>query len=152
MEDRNKDIFDRMMQLPVLRIFEPFYTRYKEVLLYLLFGGLSFILNIVLYILLNGKLGMNELIANVFCWIACVLFQFVTNRLWVFDGRTDTIPALIREMLAFFGGRVFTLLVEEAILAIFITWLGFNSLLIKLIAQIVVIVLNYIISKLMVFK
>ena len=55
-------------------------------------------------------------------------------------------------MAWFFGGRLFTLVVEEAILAVFITWLGFNSMAVKLIAQVVVIVLNYIISKLIVFK
>lgn len=51
-----------------------------------------------------------------------------------------------------FGGRLFTLIVEEAILAVFITWLGFNSMAVKLVAQVVVIVLNYVISKLIVFK
>lgn len=58
----------------------------------------------------------------------------------------------IRELVSFFAGRVVTLLIEEAILLIFITWLGFNSMVVKVIAQVVVIVLNYIISKWFVFK
>ena len=97
-------------------------------------------------------MGISELIANVFCWIACVLFQFFTNRIWVFDGRTETLLALTKQMAAFFGGRIFTLVIEEAILAVFITWLRLNSIAVKIVAQIVVIVMNYIISKKMVFK
>ena len=148
---KEMDIFDKIMRLPVLRLFEPFYKEHKEVLLYLLFGGLSFVLNIVLFILLNGTLHINELVANVFCWSACVLFQYVTNKTWVFDGKTDSSKALIRQMASFFGGRLFTLGVEEVILAVFITWLGLNSVAVKIAAQIAVIVLNYIISKLIVF-
>lgn len=152
MKRNEQDLFDRIMQLPVLKMMEPIYSRHKEVLLYLLFGGISFILNIALYVLLNGMLRINELIANVICWIACVLFQYFTNRTWVFDARPDTPVELLRQMSSFFGGRIFTLAVEEAILAIFITWLNFNSILVKIVAQVVVIVLNYIISKLIVFK
>ncbi len=147
-----KDLFDKIMQLPVLRLFEVPYRAHKEVLLYLLFGGLSFVLNIVLFVLLNGIMHINELIANVFCWIACVLFQYVTNRTWVFDGKTKGFGELIKQMSSFFGGRLFTLAVEEAILAVFITWLRFNSIVVKIIAQIVVIVLNYVISKWIVFR
>ena len=147
-----EDIFDRIMRLPLLRIFEPFYRRHKEVLMYLFFGGIAFFMNIGLFALFNSALGVNELIANVVCWVLCVLFQFFTNRTWVFDGRVDTKKAFIKQMGSFFGGRVFTLLVEEAIIAVFITWLGLNSMAVKLSAQIVIIILNYIISKRYVFK
>ena len=140
------------MRLPVLRIFEPFYTAHKEVLLYLFFGGLAFFLNIGLFALFNEAMGINELISNVFCWVICVLFQFFTNRTWVFDGKTNGVREFIKQMNAFFAGRLFTLAVEEAILAIFITWLGWASMPVKLAAQFIVIVLNYVISKVLVFK
>lgn len=150
--EEKKDIFDKLMHLPVLNIFEPFYKKHKEVLMYLFFGGLTFFLNIALYAWLDKGLGMNALIANVICWVVCVLFQYFTNRTWVFDGQVDSAAGFLKQMASFFGGRLFTLIVEEAILAVFITWLGFNSMAVKLIAQVVVIVLNYIISKLIVFK
>ena len=89
MMGERKDIFDKMMHLPVLNIFEPFYIKHKEVLLYLFFGGLAFFLNMALFIMFNGIWGINELIANVICWTICVLFQFFTNRTWVFGGRTE---------------------------------------------------------------
>ena len=132
--EEKKDIFDRLMHLPVLNIFEPFYKKHKEVLMYLFFGGITFFLNIALYAWLDG------------------MFQYFTNRTWVFDGQVDSAAGFLKQMASFFGGRLFTLVVEEAILAVFITWLGFNSMAVKLIAQVVVIVLNYIISKLIVFK
>ena len=146
--EEKKDIFDKLMHLPVLNIFEPFYKKHKEVLMYLFFGGLTFFLNIALYAWLDKGLGMNALIANVICWVVCVLFQYFTNRTWVFDGQVDSAAGFLKQMASFFGGRLFTLIVEEAILAVFITWLGFNSMAVKLVAQVVVIVLNYVISKL----
>ena len=86
------------------------------------------------------------------CWIICVLFQFFTNRTWVFDGHVDSTAGFMRQMLGFFGGRVFTLLVEEMLLAIFITWMGCNAMAVKLAAQIIVIILNYVISKVLFFR
>lgn len=150
--EKKPDIFDRIMHLPGLRILEPFYKMHKEVLMYLFFGGIAFFLNIALFVLFHGIMQITELIANIICWVLCVLFQFFTNRTWVFDGHVDGPAAFFKQMGSFFGGRVFTLLVEEIILAIFITWLGLNSMIVKLVAQVVVIVLNYVVSKLFVFK
>lgn len=152
MMNEQKDIFDRIAERILPGPLRTFFFRHKMVLMYLFFGGLSFFLNLGLFALLDGVCHIHELIANVICWIVCVLFQFVTNRIWVFDGRTETTEALMRQMASFFGGRVFTLIVEEAIILIFITWLGYNDIIVKLIAQIVVIVLNYVISKWLVFR
>lgn len=150
--EKKTDIFDKIMHLPVLRIFEPFYKKYKEVLMYLFFGGIAFFLNIGLFVLFCEMMNITELIANVICWVICVLFQFFTNRTWVFDGHVNSAGEFVKQMGSFFGGRIFTLVVEEVILAIFITWLGLNSTIVKLVAQVIVIVLNYVVSKLFVFK
>lgn len=152
MTEMKEDFFDKVMGFPVLRVFKPFYKRHKEVLLYLFFGGVAVLLNLGLFFLFDQVLKINELIANVICWIICVLFQFVTNRTWVFEAKEEKTNTLLGQMLSFFGGRLFTLGVEEAILAIFITWLMLNSIVVKIIAQIVIIVLNYIISKFVVFR
>ncbi len=146
------DIFDKLMHLPLLRVFDPFYKKHKEALMYLFFGGLAFFLNIILFALFREFMNWNELVANVFAWVLCVLFQFFTNRTWVFDGHVQSAGAFVKQMAGFFGGRVFTLVIEEILLAVFITWLEFNSMAVKIAAQIVVIVLNYVISKLWVFR
>lgn len=150
--DNKKDIFDKLMALPVLNVFEPFYKKYKEVLLYLFFGGASFVISIGSYGFCNITLGINELIANIISWVLAVTFAFATNRIWVFDAPTDTFGGFMKQMLAFFGGRVVTLVIEEIILLIFITVLQFASMPVKIVAQIVVIVMNYIISKWFIFK
>lgn len=147
-----KDIFDKLMELPILRIFNPFYKKYKELLLYLFFGGLSFIVSIATYALFNVGMNINELIANVLSWIITVMFAFLTNRVWVFQSTTNGVAEFVKQMLVFYSGRVITLVVEEVILLVFITWLGFNSMLIKVIAQVIVILLDYVISKLVVFR
>lgn len=146
------DIFDRLMARPELRIFEPFYKKHKEMLLYLFFGGLAFFVSIGSYALFDSVFGIHELIANVLSWLIAVLFAFITNRVWVFAAPTKTTGEFFRQAVSFFAGRVATLLIEEAIIYVFITRLGFNSIVVKVAAQIVVIVLNYVISKLIVFR
>ncbi|MDD6334239.1 MAG: GtrA family protein [Clostridia bacterium] len=146
------DIFDKIMHLPGLRVFEPLYKKYKEVLLYLFFGVLTTVVSIGSYAFFNVTCHMNELIANVISWVLAVLFAFFTNRIWVFAAPTKTAEEFIKQLVSFAGGRVATLIVEEIILLVFITLLHFNSIVIKTIAQVVVIVLNYVISKLVIFK
>jgi putative flippase GtrA len=138
--------------LPGLRKTERFYKKNKEVLLYLFFGGLAFLVSIGTYVLFNVSWGMNELIANIFSWIITVLFAFFTNRIWVFQSRTNGTGEFVKQLFLFYAGRVITLMVEEVILLVFITWLGFSSVFVKVIAQVVVIVLNYVISKILIFK
>lgn len=152
MNNKEKDIFDKLMELPILRFFNPFYKKYKEMLLYLFFGGLSFIVSIATYALFNVGMNINELIANVLSWIITVMFAFLTNRVWVFQSPTNGVAEFVKQMFVFYSGRVITLVVEEVILLVFITWLGCNSMLVKVVAQVIVILLNYVISKLVVFR
>ncbi len=147
-----KDIFDRIMELPGLRVLNPFYQKHKEILLYLFFGGCTFIISIGSFTLLNVALGVNELIANIISWILAVLFAFFTNRTWVFQSETHTIVEFGKQFLSFISARVITLLIEETIIFVFITLMGFNSVGVKVMAQIVVIILNYVFSKLFVFR
>lgn len=74
-----KDIFDKIMSLPGLRLFEPFCKKNKEVLLYLFFGGLTILISILSYAYFNVVLGINELLANIIAWILAVTLAFVTN-------------------------------------------------------------------------
>ena len=149
--DDNKDIFDRLMGLGLFAPLRPFYVKYKEPLLYLFFGGLTTLISIFVFWLFCAVFGLNELVANLISWVLAVLFAFLTNKTWVFQsgGREKGFLAL---MLSFYAGRLLTLGVEELLLLVFITWLGFNSMAVKVIAQIVVIILNYVISKLLVFR
>ena len=143
-----EDIFDRIMHFYGLRVFNPFYKKHKEVLLYLFWGGCSFVLNIFSYSVATIIFGISELLANVLAWILAVVFAFFTNRIWVFQSKTDSYAKFARQMADFFCGRIATLVVEEVIILIFIAWMKMPGIPVKIVAQIVVILLNYIISKL----
>ena len=151
MYDR-KDIFDKIMDMPIFNVFKPFYKKYKEILLYLFFGGLAFVVSIVTFALFNVSWKINELLANILSWIITVTFAFFTNRIWVFNSPTNGLKEFIKQMSSFFNGRIITLVIEELILFVFITWLQFPNIVVKIIAQVIVIIVNYIISKLFIFK
>ena len=146
---KEKDVFDRIMSLPGLRRFYGMYAKHKSILLYIFFGGCTTVVSIGTFMLLD--LVMDALLANIGSWILAVSFAYVTNRRWVFDSRVKG-TAVGREMLSFYSGRLLTLGLEEALLLIFVTWLQFDSTVIKIIAQIAVLIGNYLISKLIIFR
>ncbi len=145
------DVFDRLFACRILKPLQPFWQRHREVLLYLLFGGLTTVISIGSFWLCEDGLGIQVHIANTISWLLAVLFAFVTNRLWVFQAPAKG-AALWMQLLRFYGGRLATFLAEEVILLVFITWLDFHELTVKIAAQIVVLILNYIVSKLFVFR
>ena len=150
--NEKKDIFDKIMSLKVFSFLYPFYKKHKEALLYLFFGVLTTMINLVVFYLFTKLISLDELIANIIAWIIAVLFAYITNRIWVFSSHCATKAEFFKEFISFYGGRVFTLLVEEGILLVFIKFLSLNALVVKTVAQIVIIILNYVISKLLVFR
>ena len=132
------------------------YKKHREVISYLFWGGIAFVLSVFLFWVFTSKLGMSEVPANTIDWIILVIFTFFTNKLFVFRSRAGSPKAFGREFVSFILARLFTLLLEDAIIWLGCEKLGFNSeigsLIVKLIAQFVVIVSNYILSKLIVFR
>ena len=133
--------------------------KYKSVILYVIFGGLTTVvdwsISFLLYYLWGDAIEATPILlhgANVIAWVAAVAFAYVTNRIWVFESKRRGFLPIVGELAAFAGGRVLTLLLQEAIMGIFCTWLGYNEYLFKIIAAVVVVVLNYFISKLLVFR
>lgn len=147
-----QDIFDRLMATRLLRWLQPLYQKHKAVWLYLLFGGLTTIISIASFWIGHSVLRLNEHIANIISWILAVLFAFLTNRVWVFSAKTDNRNAFLGQLIRFYGARLTTLGVEEILLFTFITVLGVNGMVVKVGAQIVVVLLNYVVSKWFVFK
>ena len=144
-----KDIFDRIMSFKIFSPLYPFYEKYKEILLYLFFGAVTTAVSILSFAFFE-YLAFDELIANIFSWILSVFIAFITNTIWVFD---DTLKSgFVPKIFKFYTGRVSTLIIEELLLFVFIKLLLLNSLAVKCAAQVVVVILNYIISKLFVFK
>lgn len=128
------------------------YQKHKEIVLYVFFGGLTTLISIMSFVLLYDVFVINEHLANIISWILAVTFAFVTNRKWVFTDASANKDALFKQMLEFFTGRLFSLGVEEVVIFVFITMLSFNAFVTKLVTQFIVLVMNYFISKFLVFK
>lgn len=135
------------------------WNKHKEKLLYLIFGGLTTVvdwaLSFSLYYLWGAQIEANPILVHgvdAIAWVAAVTFAYVTNRIWVFESHTRGFFRVLGEIFSFAGGRVLTFLLQEAIMLVFVTWLGGNEYLFKILAAILVIVANYFISKLIVFR
>lgn len=134
-----------------------------EMFLYIVFGVLTTVVNIVVLYLFEKNFGTKyDLIFNIIAWIAAVAFAFVTNKFFVFRSKSTKSQTLFKEMISFTAARLFSLGVEEAGLAIaqFVfhadkkTYiLGLTGTMVaKLILQIIVVIMNYVFSKLFIFK
>lgn len=130
------------------------FNKYKEIIMYLIFGVLTTVVSLVTYYaltltILNPEKAMQLQLANIIAWIVSVAFAYVTNRKFVFESKSEDI---VKEATSFVGGRVLTLLLDMAIMFIFVTLLHLNDKIFKIVSQVLVIVTNYVISKLFVFK
>ena len=130
------------------------YLKYKEVINYLIFGVLTTVVSLVVYYIsvftvLNPDDAIQLQIANILSWIAGVTFAYFTNRKFVFESKEEN---KLKEAGKFVFARATTLVMDMLIMWLGVTVLHLNDKIIKLISQIVIIVSNYIFSKLFVFK
>jgi len=123
-----------------------------EVFIYLFFGGLATVVNIVTFALAYQAFHLNWPVSNAISWICSVLFAFVTNKLWVFQSKTEGFQALAWEFGKFIFYRVLSFGMDMACMYLFIDMLHTGNLFAKVITQIVVVVANYVFSKLFIFK
>lgn len=130
------------------------YNKYKEIINYLIFGALTTLINLLTYYILiitifnpNNKIELQ--ITNIIAWIISVTFAYITNKLFVFNSKEQNIK---KEVIKFYSSRISTLLVEIILMYIFVSTLKYNDKIIKIITNIIIIILNYIISKLLVFQ
>ena len=129
------------------------YNKYKEVIMYLIFGFLTTIISLIVYFLLTKTiLNPNNpillQIANITSWICGVTFAYITNRKYVFESKNKN---KVKEATSFVTARIITLLMDMLIMYIGVTVLRYNDEIIKIISQIVIIISNYLFSKLFVF-
>ena len=130
------------------------YLKYKEIIIYLIFGILTTIVSLLTYYLLtytilNPEIPLELQIANIISWITCVTFAYITNRKYVFNSQNKNI---IKEIIKFYISRLSTLFLDMSFMYIFVTKLNLNDKIIKIIINIIIIILNYILSKILVFK
>lgn len=128
------------------------YRKYKEAIDYLFWGGVAFFLSMILFYLFANIMDIYEQIANILSWIICVIFTYFTNRTFVFQSKVKGLKNIFKEFKDFVTARLLTLVMENAILFLLIDLLTINNMISKLVGQFVVIVSNYFLSKLWIFK
>lgn len=141
-------------------------TKYKELIVYGVFGVGTTLVNFLTYKLFNVLLGVEYyLVSNIIAWFVSVVFAYVTNKLFVFESKTWKAKVVAKEVTSFFAARIFSFVVEEAGLFLLVdvfgmknfgmNIIGFNisgNMIAKVILAVVVVVLNYFFSKFVVFR
>lgn len=128
------------------------YKKHEEGINYLIFGFLAFVLNYILYFFFESLLHMNYMLATAFSWVLTVIFAYWTNRTFVFKSKSGGKGELIKEFTSFISARIATELLELLLMYLMVDMADINSYLAKLAGQTIVIITNYILSKIWIFK
>lgn len=127
------------------------YKKYKEMILYIFFGGCTTIISIFSYWVFTLA-SISPYISNVLSWILSVLFAFITNKLLVFNSKDKTFKNILIEGSKFYFFRLLSLAIDMGIFYFLYSVLHINDLVVKIITNIIVIVINYVFSKLFIFR
>lgn len=138
-----KKIFEKLWGL---------YKKYEEIINYLIFGVLTTVVSIASYALFAKVFHIQYMISTVIAWIVSVTFAYVTNKLFVFKSKNLGLKLTFIECIKFYAARIFTLLVDLALKSFFVEILHLDDMIATIINQVIIIVLNYVLSKIVVFR
>lgn len=127
-------------------------TKYREVLMYLIFGVLTTVINILVFYIFKDTLTIDYRTSNVIAWFVSVLFAFITNKYFVFASKGESKQAFFKEMALFFWYRLLSLGIDMLMMIVMVSVLGIDALIAKLVTQVVIVIINYVFSKLLIFK
>ena len=136
----------------------PMYQKNKEIINYIIFGVLTTAVNWIIYTITTNIMGIDMNIANMIAWFGAVLFAYITNKRFVFESKKWNLSLLAKELSLFFGSRILSGIVEIGGFSLFVfiglnqTIFGIKGFIAKACISVFVIVLNYIFSKLLVFR
>lgn len=122
-----------------------------EIFSYLFFGVLTTLVNYVTYILSTRLFSIDVEVSTIIAWVISVIFAYITNKLFVFKSKTNK-KGLLKEISSFTLARIFSLILDVLIMFIFVSILHFNDLIIKILSNVIVVIVNYVLSKLFIFK
>ena len=128
------------------------FEKYRELILYVFFGGLTTLVNFSVYYPLYNFAGWDAAVANVLAWVVSVAFAFFTNKPFVFESHDWHGKTVLQEAIKFVSARVISGLLETGCIWFFVTLMELNGNLIKLIVSVAVVILNYVASKLVIFR
>lgn len=127
-------------------------VKYWDILSYLFFGVLTTVVNYVVYLPCYNLLNLSATISNVIAWVVAVAFAYLTNKPFVFKSYDWSAKTVIPELTKFVGCRVGSGVIETVILLFSVDIMGWNGNLWKLLTSVIVVILNYVGSKLFVFR
>lgn len=128
------------------------YKKHEEGINYLIFGFLAFVLNYILYFLFADAVGMHYMAATGLSWVLTVVFAYWTNRTFVFKSQNKEAGAVWKEFVSFIGARVATEVLELVLMYVMVDLAGINDKIAKFVCQVLVILANYVLSKIWIFK
>lgn len=131
-----------------LKIYDNLDNKIKEILKYLIVGGLTTVVSIVSYYIVRLFIE-NYLVCTVISWIFAVAFAYITNRVFVFNSKRENV---FKECTEFVFSRILSLVAEVAVMYLLVDFLNISDKISKIIVQVIIVILNYIFSKLFVFK
>lgn len=131
-----------------LKIYDGLDNKIKEILKYLIVGGLTTVVSIVSYYIVRLFIE-NYLVCTVISWIFAVAFAYITNRVFVFNSKRENI---FKECTEFVFSRILSLVAEVAVMYLLVDFLNISDKISKIIVQVIIVILNYVFSKLFVFK
>ncbi len=134
------------------RYIEKIFYQYKSFLLYVFFGGCTTVINVAAYAGCTRLLHLETVPSNIAAWVVAVTWAYVTNKIWVFESRSWDMRELLREIISFVVCRVATGALDLAVMYVTVDVLRWPDILMKLVANGLVIVLNFIFSKLVIFR
>lgn len=126
-------------------------VKYRDIIVYLLLGVLTAIVTMSVYIPMVIATDSATL-SNIVSWVAAAIFAYVTDKPLVFHSHNWSFKVVCPEFLKFTGSRIFSLLIETAIVYYFADYLLYNAIIVKALASLIVVVINYFASKLIVFR
>ena len=128
------------------------WEKYKGIFWYLVFGVITTVINIVTYHLCYEVWGIPNVPSNVIAWVLSVAVAFITNKLWVFDSKSFAPGVVLPELWKFVSCRLVTGVMDTAIMWVGVDVLGGPGTLVKIGSNVLVVVLNYLFSKLLIFR
>ena len=126
--------------------------KYRDVLSYLFFGVLTTVVNYLVYLPCYNRLGLSAAVSNGIAWVVAVAFAYLTNKPFVFQSHDWSLKTVLPELTAFVGCRVGSGFLETGIIFVTVDLLSWNGNVMKLVTSVLVVILNYIGSKLLVFR
>lgn len=136
----------------MMELIKKLYMKYEEVIVYLVFGVLTTVVNIVVFYVMDSVLGVQYLIANAVAIVLSILFAFFTNKKYVFKSKSESFQSWLKEFVLFSGFRAVSGIFDMLSMWILVDFILVDTNIAKIATQFIVVVLNYFFSKFFVFK